>query len=49
MVTHGVNPRRRNQGGELLDQLIGCEKDGRGPVAPAALELVEKSAVGELR
>jgi len=47
VVTDLVNPGRGNQDGQLLDQLQGLEDHVGGPVAPAALEAVEETSVGE--
>jgi hypothetical protein len=49
VIANLVNPRGRDQGGELLQQLQGLEDDVRRPIAPAALEAVEQPAVGKKR
>jgi hypothetical protein len=49
VVTDQVKTRRRHQGRELLDQLLGLEHDVGRAVSPAVLELVEKPRVLHLR
>ena len=45
MVTHEVEAGRRDQGCELLDELLGLEDDVGRAVAPAVLELAEEPPV----
>jgi hypothetical protein len=42
-----MEARRRNERGELLDQLLRREDDMRRAVAPAVLQAIEKTAVLE--
>jgi hypothetical protein len=47
VVSDQVEPWRRYQGGELLEEFEGLEDDVGGAVAPGVAELVEDAAVGE--
>ena len=49
VVAHHVEPRRRNQRGQLLDQFERFEDDRFGAVAPAAFEPVEQASVAHAR
>jgi len=49
VVADLVDPRGRDEGGQLLQELQGFEDHMGGPVAPATLEAVEQPAIGEAR
>jgi hypothetical protein len=49
VVAHEVEAGRRNQGREVLDQLLRLEDDVGRAVAPAVLEAVEELTVLEPR
>ena len=48
VVADLVNPGRRDQGGELLEEFQWFEDDMGGPVAPAMLETVEQPLLDEI-
>ena len=49
VIADQMKARGRDQGCELLDQFERFEDDVGGSIAPAALEAIEKSPIGQAR